>query len=118
MRLQNPILSAPPPPGTCTLIKKENQISSYIRTFRVEQRINEEMRKYFPICEEVVSHICLCNCSTLNFLMYEENFLFFFISVLYEGGGECCPPPSNMLKLKLTIVILLVITLGHVCAMQ
>ena len=24
----------------------------------------------------------LCNCSLLNFLIYEENFLFFFISVL------------------------------------
>jgi hypothetical protein len=36
----------------------------------------------FPIYEEAVSHILLCNCSTLNFLIYEENLIFFFISVL------------------------------------
>ncbi len=38
-------------------------------------------RKYFPIYEEAVSHIWLCNCSIRNFLIYEENFTFFFISV-------------------------------------
>ncbi len=42
--------------------------------------IYEEMRKYFPIYEEAVSHVWLCNCSTLNFLIYEENLIFFFIS--------------------------------------
>jgi hypothetical protein len=26
----------------------------------------------------------LCNCSTLNFLIYEENFLFFFISAAVQ----------------------------------
>ncbi len=36
------------------------------------------MRKYFPIYEEAVSHIWLCNCSILNFLIFEENFIFFF----------------------------------------
>ncbi len=45
--------------------------------------IYEETRKYFPIYEEVVSHIWLCNFSILNFLIYEENFIFFFISVLF-----------------------------------
>jgi hypothetical protein len=40
----------------------------------------EEMRKYFLIYEEAVSHIRLCNCSILNFLIYEENLIFFFIS--------------------------------------
>ncbi len=40
--------------------------------------IYEEMRKYFPIYEEVVSQIWLCNCFTLNFLIYEE---IFFLSV-------------------------------------
>ncbi len=43
--------------------------------------IYDEMRKYFPIYEEAVSHIWLCNCSTLNFLINEENFILFFISV-------------------------------------
>ncbi len=37
--------------------------------------IYEDMGKYFPIYEEAV-----CNCSTLNFLIYEEN-LIFFLSV-------------------------------------
>ncbi len=32
--------------------------------------IYEEMCKYFPIHEEAVSHIWLCNCSILNFLTY------------------------------------------------
>jgi hypothetical protein len=47
--------------------------------------IYEEMRKYLTIYEEAVSHIYLCNRSLLNFLIYEENFLFVCISV---GGGH------------------------------
>ncbi len=39
------------------------------------------MRKYFPIYEDAVRHIWLCNCSILNFLIYEENLIFFFISL-------------------------------------
>ncbi len=71
--------------------KKENQIfliykdiqsgpvaKSYMRMGFL---IYEEMRKYFPIYDEAVSHIWLCNCSILNFLIYEENFIFFFVSV-------------------------------------
>ncbi len=44
-------------------------------------RIYEDMRKYLFIYEEAVSHILLCNCSNLNFPIYEENLFFFFISV-------------------------------------
>ncbi len=40
--------------------------------------IYEEMRKYFLIYEEAHSHIWFCNCSILNFLIYEENLIFFF----------------------------------------
>ncbi len=42
--------------------------------------IYKEMRKYLTIYEEVVSHILiwLCNFSILNFLMCEENLIFFF----------------------------------------
>ncbi len=36
---------------------------------------------YLVIYEEGVSHKWLCNCSIPKFLIYEENFLFFFISV-------------------------------------
>jgi hypothetical protein len=34
--------------------------------------IYEEMHNFFPIYEEAVCHIGLCNCSTLNFLIYKE----------------------------------------------
>ncbi len=40
----------------------------------------EEMCKYLTIYEEVVSHIWLCNCSIQNFLINEENLIFFFLS--------------------------------------
>jgi hypothetical protein len=40
--------------------------------------IYEEMRKFFPIYEEAVSHMTL-QPIPLNFLIYEENFMFFFI---------------------------------------
>ncbi len=39
--------------------------------------IYEEMRKYFPISEEAVSHIWLCNCSIMNFLWGKLDFLFY-----------------------------------------
>jgi hypothetical protein len=39
----------------------------------------EEMRKYFPIYEEAVSYMTL-QLTILNFLIYEENLIFFFIS--------------------------------------
>jgi hypothetical protein len=71
--------------------KKENQIfliyreiqsgavaKSYIRK---DFLIYEEMRKYFPIYDEAVSHIYDFATAFLNFLIYEENLIFFFISV-------------------------------------
>ncbi len=71
-------------------VKKENQIFLICKeiqsgavaksNMRKGFLIYEEMRKYFPIYEEAVSHIWLCNCSILNFLIYEENYIFFFIS--------------------------------------
>jgi hypothetical protein len=39
------------------------------------------MRKYLTIFEEAVSNIGFCSCSLLNFLIYEKNLIFFFISV-------------------------------------
>ncbi len=45
--------------------------------------IYEEMRKFFPIFEEAVRHIWLCNFSILNFLTYEENLILFFISAYF-----------------------------------
>ncbi len=42
--------------------------------------IYEEVRKYIPKNEDAVSHTC--NRSLQDFLIYEENFVFFFISAL------------------------------------
>jgi hypothetical protein len=57
--------------------------------------IYEETHKYLTIYEEAVSHICLCNCSILNFLMYEENLIFFFISVYSTCSRMSLPPMSE-----------------------
>ncbi len=66
------------------------------------------MRKYFPIYEEAVSHIWLCSCSILNFLIREENLIFFFISVhtrlfrLINTQKGCCtatPPIAVVAQL-------------------
>ncbi len=42
--------------------------------------ICEEMCKYLTIYEEAVSPIWLCSQSLLNFLIYDEILIFFFIS--------------------------------------
>jgi hypothetical protein len=55
-------------------IQKGAVMKSYMRKVFL---INEEMRKYLVIYEEAVSH----KCSLLNFLIYEENFSYFFFSV-------------------------------------
>ncbi len=47
--------------------------------------IYEEIRKYLVIYEEAVSHIWLCNHTLLDFLIYEENFVFLFISVVLKS---------------------------------
>ncbi len=44
--------------------------------------IYREIFTYFLIYEEALPHIWLCNCSTLNFLIYEENLIFFSFSVV------------------------------------
>jgi hypothetical protein len=59
-------------------IQKEAVAKSYMRKGFL---IYEEMRKYLVKYEEAFSHNWLCNCSLLNFLIYEENFILFFISV-------------------------------------
>jgi hypothetical protein len=43
--------------------------------------IYEKIRKYLTTYDEAVSNILLCNRSLLNFLTYEDSFIFFFISV-------------------------------------
>ncbi len=58
-------------------IQKGAVAKSYMRK---DFLIYEEMLKYLVLYDEAVSHIWLCNCSLLIFLIYEENFLFYFIS--------------------------------------
>jgi hypothetical protein len=50
--------------------------------------IYEKMRKYLVIHEEAVSHIWLCNRSLLDFLVYEEIFVFFFIDAVIAGSPD------------------------------
>ncbi len=53
--------------------------------------IYEETSKCFTIYEEAVSHIPYCmtlNPIPLNFLIYQENFTFFFISVQAKYSFE------------------------------
>jgi hypothetical protein len=65
------------------LLYKEIQSGAVAKSYmRKGFLIYEEMRKYFPIYEEAVSHIILCNCSTLNFPIHEENLILFFIGAL------------------------------------
>jgi hypothetical protein len=39
--------------------------------------------------EEAVSHKWLCNWSFLNFLIYEENLIFFSVMLFFATGGAC-----------------------------
>ncbi len=56
----------------CTITNKPLNLSN---TYTVQKGAvtKSYMRKGFLIHEEAVSHIWLCNCSLLNFLIYEEN---------------------------------------------
>ena len=86
--------------------KKENQIfliyreiqngavaKSYMRKGFL---IYEEMREYLTIYEEAVSHIRLCNCSILKFLIYEKNLIFFFTSVVSRQRVLEARIPGNL----------------------
>ncbi len=46
--------------------------------------IYEEMRKYFPVYEGQLVIYDFATAPFLNFLIFEENFLFFFISLTEE----------------------------------
>ena len=75
-----------------TLIKKKIEFFSYMRKFRREQLQSHVWGRLSNIWgnAQIFSHkfggrysytVWLCNCSLLNFLIYEENFILFFISV-------------------------------------
>ncbi len=58
--------------------------------------IYEEMRKYFSIYEEAVSHIWLRNCSILISLYMRKIWFSFFISVVEQESRRNTPPPSAL----------------------
>ncbi len=61
------------------LIYKEIQNGAVGKSYmRKGFLIYEEMGINLAIYEEAVSHIWLCNCSIVDFLIYEENLIFFF----------------------------------------
>ncbi len=60
---------------------KKNSVRAVAKSYMRKEFLYEAMRKYLTIYEEAFTHIWLCNCTILNFLMYEENFIYFFISV-------------------------------------
>ncbi len=63
------------------LIYKEIQMGSGAKSYiRKGFLIYEEMRKFFPIYEEAVSHIWLCTRS-LWISLYMRKILFYFLSV-------------------------------------
>jgi hypothetical protein len=61
------------------LIYKKIQLEEVAKSYmRKGFLIYKEMRKYLVIYEEAASQIRLCSCSLPDFLIYEENFVFFF----------------------------------------
>ncbi len=79
----------------CT-VYKEIQSGAVAKSYmRKGFPIYEELRKYFPIYKEAVSHIWLCKCSILNFLIYGEILIFFFISVIHLIPAIAAGLPST-----------------------
>ncbi len=73
------------------LIFKEIQMEAVAKSYMRKGFLKyEEICKYLVIYEEAVSHIGLCNRSLLDFPIYEENFVFFFISVVYVDYCVMC----------------------------
>ncbi len=74
----------------CCTDKKENQILLIYKEIQSGAVAKSYVRKSFLIYEEMRkadSHIWLCKCAILNFLVSEENLIFFFISV--ECRAKC-----------------------------
>ncbi len=71
------------------LICKEIQSGAVAKSYMSKGfQIYEEKPKYLTINEEVVSHIWLCNCSILNFLIYEDSLIFLSVRKGEEWGGS------------------------------
>ncbi len=73
--------------STARTDKKKRKFSSYIRKFRVDQlqshiwlTASSYMGKYLRISSYIRKPFLIYDCSTMNFPIYEENLIFFFIS--------------------------------------
>ncbi len=85
------LLECPPDVAFPWTDKKENQIFLIYKEIQNGAVAKSYMTNGFLICGEIFAHfliyyealphIWLCNCSTLNFPIYEENLIFFFISL-------------------------------------
>jgi hypothetical protein len=64
--------------------------------------IYEEMRKYFIIYEDAVSHILLCTRSLKTSLYIRKFFYLFFISVVFLSSFNLWPTPPPPLFIPLT----------------
>jgi hypothetical protein len=72
-----------------TLLKKKRKFSPYIRQFRIEHCSILRAVMYKEGLPNIWgnAHIWLCNCSILNFLIFEENPIFFFFSSPIRKDG-------------------------------
>ncbi len=76
-------------PTTCTvknenkifLIYKEIQNGAVAKSYMTNGLMGKYLRLSPYIRRPFLIHIWLCNCSTQNFLIYEEKLIFFFIGV-------------------------------------
>ncbi len=59
------------------------QLQSHICMTIGPSSVYGEIFAHFLINQESLPLICLCNCSTKNFLMYEENVIFFLSVYMY-----------------------------------
>ena len=84
------------------LIYKETQSGEFAKSYmRKGFLIYEEMRKYFPIHEEALGHILLCNCS-IHFWWGKIFFSFFFSAA---GPRRCWASPPNPKPLTRTFSV-------------
>ncbi len=81
-------------------IQKGSGAKSYMRKGFL---IYEEVHKYLVTYEEAVSHTWLCIRSLLKFLIYEENLIFFFISVSHNQLLDCCTLSAVSVQLKILL---------------
>jgi hypothetical protein len=85
-------------------IKNKTKFSSYIRKFWWGSGVKSYMRKSFNIWgnAQIFPYICM-TMHPLNFLIIEENFIFFFISAVFPScyDGKCATQRSQYLPCRI-----------------